>query len=87
MLERNIENFIGCDSSYADANIVLFGAPFDSTTSYRPGHASAHLPCVTKATDWKPTARIRTRISLISIFLTAVIWSFASARVKVHLRI
>lgn len=37
MLERNIENFIGCDSSYADANIVLFGAPFDSTTSYRPG--------------------------------------------------
>lgn len=37
MFERNIENFIGCDSSYADANIVLFGAPFDSTTSYRPG--------------------------------------------------
>lgn len=37
MLKRNIENFIGCDSSYADANIVLFGAPFDSTTSYRPG--------------------------------------------------
>lgn len=37
MLERNIENFIGCDSSYADANIVIFGAPFDSTTSYRPG--------------------------------------------------
>ncbi len=37
MLERNYENFIGCDSSYADADIVLFGAPFDSTTSYRPG--------------------------------------------------
>lgn len=37
MLERNIENFIGCDSNYADANIVIFGAPFDSTTSYRPG--------------------------------------------------
>ncbi len=37
MLERNIENFIGCDSSYADANIVIYGAPFDSTTSYRPG--------------------------------------------------
>ncbi len=37
MLERNIENFIGCESSYADANIVIFGAPFDSTTSYRPG--------------------------------------------------
>ncbi len=37
MLERNIDNFIGCESSYADANIVIFGAPFDSTTSYRPG--------------------------------------------------
>lgn len=36
-MERNIENFIGCDSSYEDSKIVLFGAPFDSTTSYRPG--------------------------------------------------
>lgn len=36
-MERNIENFIGCDASYEDADIVLFGAPFDSTTSYRPG--------------------------------------------------
>lgn len=37
MLHRNIENFIGCDSSYRTASIVLYGAPFDSTTSYRPG--------------------------------------------------
>ncbi len=37
MLERNIENFIGCDSKYDEAQIVLFGAPFDSTTSFRPG--------------------------------------------------
>ena len=29
--------FIGCDCEYEDAKIVLFGAPFDSTTSYRPG--------------------------------------------------
>lgn len=36
-MERNIETFIGCDSSYEDAKVVLFGAPFDSTTSYRPG--------------------------------------------------
>ena len=36
-MERNIETFIGCDSSFEDANIVLFGAPFDSTTSFRPG--------------------------------------------------
>ncbi len=37
MLERNVETFIGCDSSYQDAKLVIFGAPFDSTTSYRPG--------------------------------------------------
>ena len=36
-MERNIENFIGCDAEYEDADIVLFGAPFDSTTSFRPG--------------------------------------------------
>lgn len=36
-MERNIETFIGCDSTYADAKVVLFGAPFDSTTSFRPG--------------------------------------------------
>lgn len=33
----NIETFIGCEADYEDANIVLFGAPFDSTTSFRPG--------------------------------------------------
>ena len=33
----NIETFIGCESSYEEAKIVLFGAPFDSTTSFRPG--------------------------------------------------
>ena len=37
MLERNIETFIGCDADYEEAQIVLFGAPFDSTTSFRPG--------------------------------------------------
>lgn len=37
MLDRNIETFIGCDAGYGEAGIVLFGAPFDSTTSYRPG--------------------------------------------------
>jgi len=37
MLSKNIETFIGCDADYNDARIVLFGAPFDSTTSYRPG--------------------------------------------------
>lgn len=37
MLMPNIETFLGCDANYEDAKIVLFGAPFDSTTSFRPG--------------------------------------------------
>ena len=37
MLYPNVETFIGCDSSYRAASIVLYGAPYDSTTSYRPG--------------------------------------------------
>ncbi|MBR1749667.1 MAG: agmatinase [Ruminococcus sp.] len=37
MLDKNISTFIGCDCEYEDAKIVLFGAPFDSTTSFRPG--------------------------------------------------
>ena len=28
---------MACDAEYEDAKTVLFGAPFDSTTSYRPG--------------------------------------------------
>lgn len=37
MLNKNIETFLGCDNEYEDSKIVIFGAPFDSTTSYRPG--------------------------------------------------
>lgn len=37
MLNKNIETFIGCDCDFAQASIVLFGAPFDGTTSFRPG--------------------------------------------------
>ena len=37
MLNRNIEAFLGCDADYEESDIVLFGAPFDGTTSYRPG--------------------------------------------------
>ena len=36
-MKPNIETFIGCESDYGDADMVIFGAPFDSTTSYRPG--------------------------------------------------
>lgn len=37
MIEKSIVNFIGCDAGYEEADIVIFGAPFDSTTSFRPG--------------------------------------------------
>ena len=35
-ISKNIHTFIGCDSDYAESRIAIFGAPFDSTTSYRP---------------------------------------------------
>ena len=34
---RNVETFLGCENTYEESRIVLYGAPFDSTTSYRPG--------------------------------------------------
>lgn len=37
MLSKNIETFLGFDADYEEASFVLFGAPFDSTTSFRPG--------------------------------------------------
>lgn len=36
-MNKNIETFIGCDAEYDEAELVIFGAPFDSTTSFRPG--------------------------------------------------
>ena len=36
-MKKNIETFIGCDADYESAMIAVFGAPFDSTTSFRPG--------------------------------------------------
>ena len=36
-MRQNVETFIGCDAHYDEAEVVLFGAPFDSTTSFRPG--------------------------------------------------
>lgn len=37
MLKQNVETFLCCDALYKDAKIVLFGAPYDSTTSFRAG--------------------------------------------------
>lgn len=36
-LENSISAFIGCEAEYDESKIVIFGAPYDCTTSYRPG--------------------------------------------------
>lgn len=36
-MNSNVHHFIACDHDYEDSDIVIFGAPFDGTTSYRPG--------------------------------------------------
>lgn len=37
MLNKNIQTFIACDCEYENAEIVLFGAGYDGTTSFRAG--------------------------------------------------
>ena len=36
-MSNNSNAFIGCTSTYEEADIVIYGAPFDNTTSFRPG--------------------------------------------------
>ncbi len=36
-MNKNIQTFLGCDAEYEEAELVLFGVPFDGTTSFRPG--------------------------------------------------
>ena len=36
-MNKNVHTFIGCDCEYDQAKIVIFGSPYDSTTSFRPG--------------------------------------------------
>jgi agmatinase len=36
-MNRNTRTFLACDAEYGEADVVLFGAPFDGTTSFRPG--------------------------------------------------
>lgn len=36
-LKINTNTFVGCTKEFDEAKIVVFGAPFDSTTSFRPG--------------------------------------------------
>lgn len=37
MWNKNIQTFIGLEAPFDEAECVIFGAPMDSTTSYRPG--------------------------------------------------
>ncbi|WP_425447550.1 agmatinase [Dethiothermospora halolimnae] len=36
-MNKNTFTFIGFDNDYDESNIVVFGSPFDGTTSFRPG--------------------------------------------------
>jgi len=36
-MKKNSDTFIGCTCEYDEASVVLFGAPYDGTTSNRPG--------------------------------------------------
>lgn len=36
-MNKNELTFIACDRDYRDAGIIVFGAPFDGTTSFHPG--------------------------------------------------
>ena len=36
-MQAQKNQFIGCDKPYSESDTVLFGAPYDSTTSFRPG--------------------------------------------------
>ena len=37
MRNKNVQTFLACDAEYGEADVVLFGVPFDGTTSFRPG--------------------------------------------------
>ena len=61
MLNKNIVTFIGCESEYEDAKIVLYGAPFDSTTSFRPAQDLEVPRSEMSLLVWRHTVRIRTK--------------------------
>ena len=39
MISPNVETFIGCDSSYRAADIVLYGAPDRKSTRLNSSHS------------------------------------------------
>ena len=87
MILPNIENFIGCDSSFEEAGIVLYGAPFDSTTSFRPGARFGPSAIRHESFGLETYSPYRTATLQIFRYLTVEIWSFASVAVKWRLLI
>jgi agmatinase len=49
-MKQNVTTFIGFDKTFEQADAVLFGAPFDSTTSFKPGARFA--PNVMREDSW-----------------------------------
>ena len=62
MLSNNVSCFIGCDKALKQATTVLFGAPFDSTTSYRPGTRFGSAAARQESLVWRPTAPTNSEI-------------------------
>lgn len=49
-ITQSVTKFIGCEKTTDEADICLFGAPFDSTASFRPG--SRFAPQSMRADSW-----------------------------------
>ena len=82
MIQSNVETFIGCESSFEEASVVLYGAPFDSTTSFRPGARFGPSAMRHESFGLETYSPYQDRDLWISEYLTAVIWSFVSEAVK-----
>ena len=49
-IAQSVTKFIGCEKTADEADICLFGAPFDSTASFRPG--SRFAPQAMRSDSW-----------------------------------
>ena len=61
MLNKNIVTFIGCESEYEDAKIVLYGAPFDSQRLFVQAQDLEVPRSEMSLLVWRHTVRIRTK--------------------------
>jgi hypothetical protein len=61
MLNKNVQTFIACDREYAEADIVLFGAPLIPQPPTAPARVSEAVRCVRNPKDLRPTVLIKTK--------------------------